>query len=119
MLSKYKDSNNIINIEELKLKNYYAYMLLRKNYKLLSKILYEQYDIGIYDKKHKYMDKGHLYGYIKNTYTTDTINLTEIREKSWYEYIQIAKFGNPKELLTKFGYNVIYGSDNNDICNRT
>ncbi|SDG18603.1 hypothetical protein SAMN04244560_01922 [Thermoanaerobacter thermohydrosulfuricus] len=106
ILAKYAQKD-ILYIENLKLKNYYVYRILQNNYEKLANTLFNDYGVGIYDEKHKYRTLGNLYAYLKVTYPEE-INLTQLRKNNWYEYLQIAKFGNPKRILTEFGFQVVY-----------
>jgi hypothetical protein len=109
ILAKYAQKD-ILYIEDLKLKNYYVYRILQNNYEKLVNTLFNDYGVGIYDEKHKYRTLGNLYAYLKVTYPEE-INLTQLRKNNWYEYLQIAKFGNPKRILTGFGFKVVYDRD--------
>jgi hypothetical protein len=109
ILAKYAQKD-ILYIEDLKLKNYYVYRILQNNYEKLVNTLFNDYGVGIYDEKHKYRTLGNLYAYLKVTYPEE-INLTQLRKNNWYEYLQIAKFGNPKRILTGFGFKVVYDKD--------
>lgn len=113
ILAKYAQKD-ILYIENLKLKNYYVYRILQNNYEKLANTLFNDYGVGIYDEKHKYRTLGNLYAYLKVTYPEE-INLTQLRKNNWYEYLQIAKFGNPKRILTGFGFKVVYDRDK-QIC---
>ncbi len=109
ILAKYAQKD-ILYIEDLKLKNYYVYRILQTNYEKLANTLFNDFGVGIYDEKHKYRTLGNLYAYLKITYSEE-INLTQLRKNNWYEYLQIAKFGNPKRILTGFGFKVVYDRD--------
>lgn len=106
VLAKYAQKD-ILYIEDLKLENYYVYRILQNNYTKLSNTLFNEFGIGIYDEKHKYITFGNLYAYLKVTYPEE-VNLTQLRKSNWYEYLQIAKFGNPKKIFTELGVKVIY-----------
>lgn len=45
---------------------------------------------------------------IKKGFDPVTVNLTDIRKKSYKYYLKLFKYGSPYDVLTRWGFNVIY-----------
>lgn len=108
-LSRYH-RNGIISLKELKRKNPYLFRYLIKKGSLIDS-LFSETGIRVMNDLSSYKDIIPLY---LKYYYNDTVNLSDLRKKHNTVYRHICKLGKPEQVISEWGFTVIYKSKISD-----